>query len=319
LISELRRIARKLGRTPTTADIFILRKQDDVYPLYVYYAVFGSFLDAIKQARLKSRYKQEFDEADRERLLEELRALRRKLKRPLFDEDVDEARRRKEVSSPYNFVLAFGSVPRAIEAAGAAKKVYSREELIKILRKLDDGLDRPVEKKDIQKLYDSGRGPSLKRILKEFGTLSKARRAAAIQKVYRKANESTTCWQKYTKEELIAQLQALGEKLGRKPTDRDINAACKLGECASHSTFSSMFGSLAAAYRAAGFLEVAKNQRRHTDEEIIAALKRLTKEHGRFPGYHDIRKASLDGKSPAPGTVVRRIGKLTDIRSRFEM
>src|SRR5690606_39716825 len=60
---------------------------------------------------LKPRYKQEFDAAHRERLLDELRKLQRKLGRTLFDEDVDEARRRKEVSPPYHFVRAFGSVP----------------------------------------------------------------------------------------------------------------------------------------------------------------------------------------------------------------
>jgi len=57
---------------------------------------------------------------------------------------------------------------------------------------------------------------------------------------------------------LIAQLQALGKKLGRKPTDRDINAASRLGECASSTTFARMFGSLLEAYRTAGFASTAK-------------------------------------------------------------
>jgi hypothetical protein len=256
LIAELKKIAREVGRTPTTYDWPGLREQERVYPLYVYYAVFGSFLSALKLAKLKPRYKQEFDASDRERLLNELRQLRRKLDRPLFDEDVDEARRRKEVSPPYHFVRAFGSVPAAIEAAGAAKKTYSREELITILREVDATLDRPIQKTDLQKLYNSGKGPSVKMFLKEFGKLSKARRAARTQTAYRKAQTRTTYWQKYTKQELIAQLKALGRKLGRKPTDRDINAASKLGECASSTTFARMFGSLPDAYRAAGFRKV---------------------------------------------------------------
>jgi len=225
LITELKEVARELGRTPTTYDWPGLREQERVYPLYVYYAVFGSFLSALRRAKLKPRYKQEFDATDRERLLNELRELRRMLDRPLFDEDVDNARRRGEVSPPYHFVRAFGSVPAAIEAAGAAKKVYSREEMITILRELDKTLDRPIQGPDIQTLFDAGKGPSLKMFLKAFGTLSNARRAAKTQTAYHKAQERTAYWQKYTKQELIAQLKALGEKLGRKPTGRDINLA----------------------------------------------------------------------------------------------
>lgn len=318
LIAELKEVACELGRTPVTNDWPGLREHDRVYPLYVYYAVFGSFLTALKRAKLKPKYKQEFDAAHRERLLDELRKLQRKLGRTLFDEDVDEARRRKEVSPPYHFVRAFGSVPAAIEAAGAAKKIYSREELIAILRKLDATLNRPIQKMDIQTLYDAGEWPSVKMFLKEFGTLSKARRAAGTQTVYRKAKEQTTWWQKYTKEELIAQLKALGKKLGRKPTDRDINVASKFGECAAATTFASMFGSLPGAYKAAGYTEIAPNSRRYSDEEILSAIGKLSKWYRRMPTFHELRRASIAGKCPSPGTIVRRIGKLTDLKPQFE-
>lgn len=316
LVAELKEVSRELGRTPTTYDWPELREHERVYPLYVYYAVFGSFLSALKRAKLKPRYRQEFDASDRERLLKELRQLRQKLGRPLFDEDVDEARRRREVSPPYHFVRAFGSVPAAIEAAGAARKIYSRAELITVLRELDATLDRPIQGSDIQRLFEAGTAPSLKIFLKSFGTLSKARRAAKTQTAYRKAQERTTYWQKYTKEELIAQLEALGKKLGRKPTDRDINAASKLGECASATTFARMFGSLPQAYRAAGFDKV--KPRSYTDKEIELALKRLSKKLGRMPTFHEICRASIRGECPSPGTIVRRLGKLTDLKSQFE-
>ena len=316
LIAELKEVAEELGRAPTTYDWPVLREKERVYPLYVYYAVFGSFLTAVKRAKLKPKYKQEFDSSDRERLLRELRELRRKLGRPLFDEDVDAARRRREVSPPYHFVRAFGSVPAAIEAAGAAKKNYSREELIAILKTLDAALDRPIQSADIQRLYDERKGPSVKTFLKEFGTLSKARRAARTKATYRKAKTRTKYWQKYTKEELIEQLEALGKKLGRKPTDRDINAASKTGECSSSTTFARMFGSLPDAYRAAGFALV--KPRSYTNKEIELPLKRLSKKVGRMPTFHEIRRASIRGECPSPGTVVRRLGKLTDLSSHFE-
>ena len=318
LIAELKEVANELGRTPTTADWPALREQERVYPLGVYYAVFGSFLTALKRAKLRARYKQEFDAADRERLLDELRILQRKLGRALFDEDVDEARRRKEVSPPYHFVRAFGSVPKAIEAAGAAKKIYSRDEMIELLRKLDATLDRPVQQTDLQKLYDAGRGPSLKMFLNTFGTLSKSRRAAGTKTAYRKANGRTTHWQKYTKQELIVQLKALGKKLGRKPTDKEINSASKLGECASASSFRRVFGGLPKAYKAAGYSDTAPTSRRYSDDEILAAIRKLSKQYGRMPTYHELRRASIAGKCPAPGTIVKRIGKLTDLKSQFE-
>lgn len=315
LLAELKAVAQELGRAPTTHDWPRFREQERVHPLYVYYLVFGSFLTAVKTAKLKPKYKQEFDESDRERLLKELRRLQRKLGRNLFDEDVDEARRRKEVSSPYHFVRAFGSVPAAIEAAGAGKIIYSREELIKILRELDAKLDRPIQKSDVQSLYETGNGPSIKMFLKEFRTLSKARREAGTQITYRKAKTRTTYWQKYTKPELTAQLRSLGKKLGRKPTDRDINAASKRGECASASSFASMFGNLTDAYKAAGFDRI--KPRSYTDKEIELALKTFSKKIGRMPTYHEIRRASMRGECPSPGTIVRRIGKLTDIKSQF--
>lgn len=316
LIADLKEVARELGRTPTTYDWRQLREQERVYPLYVYYAVFGSFLTAVKRAKLKPKYKQEFDSSDRERLLRELRELRRKLGRPLFDEDVDAARRRGEVSPPYHFLRAFGSVPAAIEAAGASKKNYSREELIAILKTLDMTLDRPIQAADLQRLYDEGEAPSVKIFLKEFGSLSKARRAARAKATYRKAKTRTKHWQKYTKEELIAQVKALANELGRKPTDRDINAASKLGVCASSSSFASMFGSLPAAYRAAGYTRAKPGS--YKVEEIVSALRKLSEKVGRMPTFHEIRRASIRGECPSPGTIVRRIGKLTDLKPQFE-
>jgi hypothetical protein len=152
--------------------------------------------------------------------------------------------------------------------------------------------------------------------LKAFRTLSKARRAAGTQTAYRKAQERTTYWQKYNKEELIAQLKALGRKLGRKPTDREINTASKLGECASATTFARMFGSLPQAYRAAGFENL--KPRSYTDTEIELALKRLSRKLGRMPTFHEIRRASIRGECPSPGTIVRRIGRLTDLKPQFE-
>ncbi len=37
-----------------------------------------------------------------------------------------------------------------------------------------------------------------------------------------------------------------------------------------------------------------------------------------MPTYHELVAASKAGKCPAPGTILRRIGKLTDLKSKFD-
>lgn len=176
-----------------------------------------------------------------------------KLKRPLLGKDVIAARKIGKVSSIYHFQRAFGSVPKAIEAAGAGKKTYNRAEMIVFLRHLDKTFNRPVLAADLDELFRSGKSPSHRAIEREFGGMGKARKAAGITNVYQTDSGVTRYWQKYTPEKLIEQLKALGVKLGRKPTDRDINQASKEGICASAVTFARMFGSLSSAYQKADF------------------------------------------------------------------
>jgi len=313
LILSLQAISQRLGRTPKTTDINELSKAGRSYPLDNYYDVFGSFVEAVKKAALKANYKKKFD---KEKLLGELRELRAKLKRPLLSKNVVAARKKGKVSSVYHFQRAFGSVPKAIEAAGTGQKTYNRQEMIEILRRVGSKLDRPVLASDIDELFRLGKAPSHRAIEREFGGMAKARRAAGIKNTYRKENRDTRHWQKYTPEELIEQLKSLAERLNRKPTDRDINRASKEGLCASSTTFARMFGSLPEAYRKAGFEQV--KSRSYTDKEILSALKKLAKEKGGMPTYHELVAASKAGKYPAPGTIIRRIGKLTDLKSKFD-
>jgi hypothetical protein len=178
LILKLIALSQRLGGTPTTTDILELSKKGRIFSLDTYYAVFGSFNDALRRARLPFRYNQEFD---KEKLIGELRELYAKLKRPLIGKDVLAARERKEVSSLYHFQRAFGSVPLAIAAAGAGKKKYSRDEMIKILRQIDAKLDRPLLVRDIDELYRAGKGPSECAVEREFGGITKARAAAKVK------------------------------------------------------------------------------------------------------------------------------------------
>src|SRR5688572_13738664 len=219
LILKLRSIAGKLGRAPTTQEIAQLAKEGRSYQLKDYYLAFGSYLAALEKAGIKKRYKQEFDENDRARMLHELQELSRRLKRPLYGRDFPGARKKGLVSPINHFHIAFGSVPNAIELAGVApKKIYTRDEMVNILRKLDASLDRPIQCKDIQELNRAGKGPSVNVIAREFGRVSKALLAAGTKRTYKKARKPTKHWQRYTQEELVEQLKELGKRLGRQPT-----------------------------------------------------------------------------------------------------
>lgn len=316
LALELQVLAQELKRSPTTTDVNEFSKKGRCSSLITFYALFGDFNSALKAARLKPRYNQVFD---KKLLLDELKALHKRLGRPLISKDVEKAykRKRKQISPLYHFQKAFGSVPKAIEAAGAAWQKPTREELITALRKLNKKLKRAPRGKDITEAYrERERGfPSLKSFIREFGTLEKARKKAGIFMV--KKGNPPNYWQKYTREELLEQLKSLEKELGRKPTDRDINAASKKGEVASSTTFAREFGNLIEAYKAAGF--ELKKPREYTKAEIIRKLQELTRRLGRLPLYVDIKAASEAGDCPAPGTIYRRIGSIEVARRKAKL
>jgi hypothetical protein len=149
--------------------------------------------------------------------------------------------------------------------------------------------------------------------------MNKARRAAATKTRYPSAKKQYgKYWKKYSPEQLIEQLQTLSKRLGRKPTDRDINGASALGECASATTFAREFGGLNAAYRAAGFIDLSKKHRRWSDQEIAASLRKLTRDLGHFPSYQDIDRIAPTGTCPSSSTIVTRLGSLVELRITLE-
>lgn len=312
LILELRAIAQNvLRRTPQTADIGELSKKRRSNSLNTYRAVFGTFSEALRRARLTPDYPRQYPP---EQMIEELRALRRKLGRPLLKRDIAAACKKGKAPSFYFLRREFGSILKALEAAGAGRKPYSREEMIDCLRKLDARLERPVRRRDINELYRAGKGPSSKTVYKMFGGMTKVRLAAGIKR--RKPQpvvEVVAPRPKYTAEILIAQFQALAKKLGRPPSARDIAKASKLGLCAGLTTYQTTIGGMPEVRRRAGIEEI--NYARYTDEEILVALKKLKEELGRFPTDHDLRNGSKAGKCPDPKTVFSRLGNMSEVRS----
>jgi HNH endonuclease len=89
-----------------------------------------------------------------------------------------------------------------------------------------------------------------------------------------------------TKEELLAQLRALGEELGRVPTGRDLDD--RRGAMPSKSRLWQTFGSLSNALRAAGFDVPVGDERL---ERALAQGESLARRLGRLPRFADWAQA----------------------------
>jgi hypothetical protein len=244
----------------------------------------------------------------------ELRQLSRKRGCLLSTDDVRSARRQKLIPPYTRYEKAFGSITYALAAAGVGVKTYwSVEEMIGILRQVDMKLDRPVRQSDLNEIYRQGKAPSPKVLVARLGGIKKARKAAGIKEMFRFAKGKTGAQQRYSRDELVGQLQSLAKRLGRKPVYRDIENAERT-ECASVPTFSGMFGSLRTAFAAAGFVV---RPFRYTDKEIIASLRALRRKLGHFPTRREIDAAYRAGECPTTQTVIDRLGKLSEIREKI--
>jgi hypothetical protein len=112
-------------------------------------------------------------------------------------------------------------------------------------------------------------------VIEHFGSWNAAKRSAGL--VPRRFA---------TKEELLGQLRELGERLGRVPTARDVDAA--RGQLPSKSLYWHTFGSLTNALREAGFdVPVGEERLERAIEQGVALSHRL----GRLPRFADWAEA----------------------------
>ncbi len=112
-------------------------------------------------------------------------------------------------------------------------------------------------------------------VVERFGSWNRAKRRAGL--VPRRFA---------TTDELLAQLGALGEKLGRTPTGRDLDD--RRASLPSKSLYWHRFGSLSNALRAAGF-DVPQPAERA--ERALIEGERLSRRLGRLPRFADWKRA----------------------------
>jgi hypothetical protein len=108
---------------------------------------------------------------------------------------------------------------------------------------------------------------------------------------------------RYSDEQILEQLRASAERLGRSPTMKEF--AADAGASVHPQTVIEHFGTWNAAKRAAGLLP----RRFATREELVEQLRRLGEELGRIPTAQDIR--SRRGTMPSASLYWHTFGSLT--------
>lgn len=149
------------------------------------------------------------------------------------------------------------------------RRRYTDEQILEELRASAERLGRSPTMKEFASDPETRVHPQT--VIEHFGSWNAAKRAAGL--VPRRFA---------TREELLGLLRELGERLGRVPTARDIEA--NRGTMPSKSLYWHTFGSLSAALREAGFdVPVGEERLERAIDQGVALAARL----GRLPRFAD--------------------------------
>ncbi len=268
LIADLQSLTEALKRTPTGGDM-------DVAPgmacRNTYMREFGSWNGALAAAGFTPNMVP--TNKTRPELIAELQALAATLKRTPTEGDMDAT---PGMASAGTYMNVFGSWNGALAAAGFTPNIVftnkSRAELIADLQTLAKALKRTPTGGDM------GAAPgmaSASTYMREFGSWNAALTMAGFipNRV------------RYDRDQLIADLQALGTKLGRAPNYREVSAAPGMASIQSYVT---EFGSLNNALEAA---QLTPNLVRRSPKRLIDDLQALGYHLGQTPTAIDIDNA----------------------------
>ncbi|HYV53728.1 MAG TPA: hypothetical protein VE933_03970, partial [Chitinophagaceae bacterium] len=245
LISQLVRLAEKLGSSPRHEDIQNASKNNECASVSTFTDRFGSLANALRAAGLKVNKENRYS---REVLLEQLKAFAEKLGHSPTVKEIGAASKKREFPSTGAFDNMFGSLNKALEAAGLPFKRRSydgeegRNELLAQLQSLAKELGHTPTSMEVRDACKAGKCATAMTFITQFGSFLSALRAAGLS-----AHQPT-----YTKEEIIKQLKTLADKLGRTPATSEIDEACKQRTCAGTQTLRDRFGSVVKALKAAG-------------------------------------------------------------------
>jgi hypothetical protein len=172
----------------------------------------------------------------------------------------------------YSAIAGIDAQELAAFQAGIRKR-YSDDEILSQLRASAERLGRSPTMREFA--ADEGTTVHPQTVIEHFGSWNRAKRLAGL--VPRRFA---------TRDELVAVLRELGEKLGRVPTARDIDA--NRGLVPSKSLYWHTFGSLTNALREAGFdVPVGEERLERAIDQGAALAQRL----GRLPRFADWAEA----------------------------
>ncbi|MBO3794335.1 homing endonuclease associated repeat-containing protein [Bacillus subtilis] len=178
-----------------------------------------------------------------------------------------------EVNRLNSIVKYFGSFTKGLIAAGlipnkrGKERTYTREDLVDILRRKAEELERTPKFKEVSQRTV---------IVKHFGSYNKGLKAAGLNPNRKRSKNE------YTKEELIEILQKRAKELGRTPKVKEVT---QIGSIMKH------FGGFNKGLEAAG-LKILQSKKQYTKEELIAILQQKAKELGRAPKETEISQRS---------------------------
>jgi hypothetical protein len=156
------------------------------------------------------------------------------------------------------------------------RRRYSDEEILAELRGCADRIGRSPTMRDLTRDERARIHPQT--AVERFGTWNAAKRLAGLP-----ARRFAT------REELLRQLRALGDELGRIPRGSDLDT--RRGTAPSRSLVWHTFGSLSAALREAGFdVPTASERRERALDHGVGLAGRL----GRLPGFADWAAAASE-------------------------
>jgi hypothetical protein len=159
------------------------------------------------------------------------------------------------------------------------RRRYTDEQILAELRACAERLGRSPTMKEFA--ADAGTNAHPQTVIEHFGSWNAAKREAGL--VPRRFA---------TRDELLGLLRELGERLGRVPTARDIEA--NRASMPSKSLYWHTFGSLSAALREAGFdVPVGEERLERAVEQGVALAHGL----GRLPKFADWAAARRDDES----------------------
>jgi hypothetical protein len=268
-LEALHDAGRKLGRTPTRKDWRTFRAPG-IRSVEQYERRFGSWTDALRAAGLALNREQEFTKQE---LVEQLRNLATAKGRKLKPADVSTAAKQHVCAKERTFFVAFGSIPKALKAAGVYReRKLSDEKMLADLRRIAAKLAHPIRTSDIVAECRRGHCVGLFAYRQRFGSFVAAVRAAGLEYIP----------QAIGREELLAYLVRLHDELGRNPTYREVLEQGEQGLMPTMMNYSKKFGGVHGALVAAGLAPpppTAEEQR----AQMIDELRKLTESLGHVP------------------------------------